>query len=57
MSKWFARLRCLANRHKPGGGNVEWDGRNYISNCGRCAKPIRRYSKGDWRKDRAPSSR
>jgi hypothetical protein len=44
-------FRCALGSHKPVREDVDWDGRNYVSNCRGCGRRIRRSSYSDWRKD------
>ena len=46
----FNRIRCLLNRHRPLRRTVEWNGFAYNGSCEVCGVPIRRKSKGGWRK-------
>ena len=44
----FDNLMCMMNRHRPAERRADWDGETFVSKCGNCRKPIRRFGKGRW---------
>ena len=42
---------CWLDRHAPDRNAVEWDGYDYIGQCRRCQKQIRRRERMLWQKD------